>query len=120
MRVNIQYSIDTEELPEITGTLIKKAIESIDMDSLEKLSQPYELLSLETAETIDALRQALATTDALLQDAHNIIMGWVRYKSTPPVAENDAPSVIAPEELQAKLAAFKTSLDAQQANEAAD
>ena len=86
MRVNIQYSIDTEELPEITGTLIKKAIESIDMDSLEKLSQPYELLSLETAETIDALRQALATTDALLQDAHNIIMGWVRYKSTPPVA----------------------------------
>ena len=120
MRVNIQYSIDTEELPEITGALIQKAIESIDMESIEKLARPYELLSLETAETIDTLRQALATTDALLQDAQNIIMGWVRYKSAEPSTAAASPPTIAPEELQAKLAAFKTSLDAQQTNEAAD
>ena len=112
--------MDTEELPEVTGTLIEKAIESIDMDALEKLAQPYEILSLETAETIDELRKALATTDALLQDAHNIIMGWVRYKSAPDSTQELSAPTIAPEELQAKLAAFKSSIEAQQTHETAD
>ena len=122
MRVNIQYSVDTEELPDLTAKLIEKSIEAIDMDLIEKLATPYEILSVETAETIDKLRQSLATTDALLQDAHNIIMGWVHYKSTPvvPPPSNGVSQAIGPDELQEKLTAFKNSLAAQQQNETPD
>ena len=42
MRVNIQYSIDMEELPQLTAKLIKKAVAHIDMDLLQELSAPYE------------------------------------------------------------------------------
>ena len=109
MRVKIQYSIDMEELPQLTAKLIEKAVAHIDMDLLQELAAPYSLLSIETAECIDQLRQALANTDALLSDAHNIILGYLQYKSTPenaPQANEEFPS----EDLQKKLDMFKETL----------
>ena len=116
MRVNIQYSIDTEELPEMARQLVDKGIEAVNMDALENLAQAEDLLTLDMAQSIDRLRQSLAITDTLFQDAHNIIMGWLHYQSAPNSSERAPPSTsaIGAEELQEKLAAFKESLAAQQ------
>mgnify|MGYP003660281174 CR=1 FL=1 len=109
MRVKIQYSIDMDELPTLTASLIEKAVDHIDVELLQELQAPYDLLSLETAECIDKLRQSLATTDALLEDAHNIILGYLQYKTTP-VPNQPLPAPVDPTELQQKLDMFKEAL----------
>ena len=60
MRVNIQYSIEIEELEEETLRILKKAISQIEGKLLKKLAQPENLLSLSSVNKIDELRQSLA------------------------------------------------------------
>ena len=109
MRVKIQYSIDMDELPQLTAELIEKAVTHIDLDLLQELQAPYDLLSLDPAECIDKLRQSLAVTDALLGDAHNIILGYLQYKSTPEHVPS-APMPSDATQLQQKLDMFKEAL----------
>lgn len=84
-RVNIQYSIDMEELPHEVSRLLsksKEAIKSVINEHMEKLSfaDDSELLSIKTIETIEDVRRALSAADYILNDTTNIIDGFVRYK----------------------------------------
>ena len=124
MTVNIQYSVDLDELPDLTVQLLAKSIENIDMDALEALGKltdsdtSTDPMSLQTAEMIDQLRQSLAATDALLSDVYNIVTGYLNYKTSPADASSQA-SPIPVTELERKLAEFKDALPPQE-NELAD
>lgn len=84
VRVNIQYSVDIEDLGAEVGRLIGDAFINLNnvVDQIpgHGFSQP-DVLSLKTIQTIDEIRQKLANIDIRLSDAVNLINGYVSYKS---------------------------------------
>jgi len=120
VRVNIQYSIEMEELEEETLRILKKAVNQIDGKLLKKVAQPDNLLSLTSATMIDEMRQSLANADILLRDVHNIITGYLQYKSAPTQEAPVMPANVPLDELQDKLHAFKDLMAQQEQNEISD
>lgn len=83
--VNIQYSIDMQDLEEEVGRLLFRTINklSITTKELENKSNGAKkrtLLSSELLEDITDTRESLATIDRGLQDVVDIISGYVSYK----------------------------------------
>ena len=87
-RVNIQYSIDIEELPQEVSRLLEKSIKILsDLSSgdIKKLSSFDErsLLSIACLEAIEETRQNLAAVDYVLNDVTNIVDSFIKYKTSP-------------------------------------
>ena len=80
-RVNIQYSVDIDELGEEVGRLIGGAYSSLHTVTLDKVPDKDNVLSLRTIQMIEQARHAMADIDARLGDAVNIINGYVSYRS---------------------------------------
>ena len=84
-RVNIQYSIDLEELPAEASRLIERA-SMIARDDLAscfqelKETQDSEVLSLNTLSCIDVTRKKLAAIDYALSDVSDIINGFLHFQ----------------------------------------
>ena len=78
-RVNIQYSVELEDLEEEVNRLYSNAITQL-------VSLPNASLNLGTGglESVDSFRQKLAKVDIMLGDVQNIIEGYVRFKTQPP------------------------------------
>jgi LPS O-antigen subunit length determinant protein (WzzB/FepE family) len=112
-RVNIQYSVEIEDLEAEVNRLFKAAMRNLDFKS------PMGHLSLGTEgmDQVDNLRRKLAKADIMLGDVQNIVQGYVHYKSSPPQQEQpDSPSEaeeVEAEHLEDKIAKFKELLDAQ-------
>ena len=92
-RVNIQYSIDMEELPAEVNRLLQKATSSLKdvfVVNLKELSSLDEksLLSINSLETIEQTRKKLAAIDYILNDVTNIVDGFIKYKTSPQPAES--------------------------------
>lgn len=89
-RVNIQYSIDLDDLPteviRLLGIAFTK-LRSTTTDGPDGILNNKELLSLGSVETISSLRQSLAEVDYMLEDVTNIINGYISFKSRPPQSE---------------------------------
>ena len=115
-RVNIQYSVELEELSDEVNRLFGKAIKELDLTSPVG-GTPRIKLGTDGLEQLDFLRRKLAKIDIMLGDVQNIIEGYVNYKSAPPQQEQpDSPSVaeeMEVEHLEDKIAKFKELLDAQ-------
>jgi len=83
-RVNIQYSIDIEELPQEVARLLEKANSSLreiyDTDMQFSATSSSETLSLSTLLTIDQIRKKLASVDYILNDAAQIVNGFISFK----------------------------------------
>tara|TARA_R110000824_G_scaffold92217_3_gene223864 strand:+ start:6605 stop:6937 length:333 start_codon:yes stop_codon:yes gene_type:complete len=85
-RINIQYSIDIDDLGLEVGRLLGTAYDGMDFcakagrlkDGEDQTGRP---LSLEKMEHIDELRRKLAAIDYTLQDTHNIISAYLSFKS---------------------------------------
>ena len=94
-RINIQYSIDMEELPEEMLRMVNGAMEKL-RNLPAPLSGGGQVLSLETIEEIDSVRQRLADVDHALRDASAIVASYVSFKaqSSQPMEENVDPSVL--------------------------
>ena len=112
-RVNIQYSVEIEDLEAEVNRLFKAAMKSLDFKS------PMGQLSLGTEgmEQVDNLRRKLAKADIMLGDIQNIIQGYVRFKTQPeePLVP-DSPSEaqeLEMEQLEDRIAKFKEMFDAQ-------
>jgi len=91
-RVNIQYSIDLEELPVEVKRLLGIAftkLRATTTDGSDGILENKELLSLGTLETLSSLRKSLAEVDYALEDVTNIINGYISFKSRPPQAETN-------------------------------
>ena len=82
-RVNIQYSIDLEELPWEVNSLISRASTKL-VKASNTLSDIHQreaesLLTLKAVEGISLLRQRLADIDFILEDTTNIISGYIGH-----------------------------------------
>ena len=79
-RINIQYSIAMEDLPAEVERLATAALKRID-GVPSQLSGPGEMLSLETMQEIDSIRQELAAIDFALRAIHGIVSSYVSFKA---------------------------------------
>ena len=111
-RVNIQYSVELEDLQEEANRLYSNAITQI-------ASLPHASLNLgtEALEKVDSFRQKLAKVDIMLADVQNIIEGYVRFKTQPP-PEREPPfqqtsDELEVEQLEDQIAKFKEMFSAQ-------
>ena len=80
-RVNIQYSVDIEDLGEEVCRLICDAFEKLNSVNDGVVAPENNVLSLRTIQQIDEVRQQLGEIDIRLGDAVNLINGYVSYKS---------------------------------------
>tara|TARA_R110000765_G_scaffold278158_1_gene375980 strand:- start:1143 stop:1535 length:393 start_codon:yes stop_codon:yes gene_type:complete len=80
-RVNIQYSVDIEDLGEEVCRLICTAFENLNALTPAVATPGDNVLSLQTIQQIDEVRQQLGEIDIRLGDAISLINGYVSYKS---------------------------------------
>ena len=81
-RVNIQYSIDLNDLPTEVVRLLKSAAERVtttDFETLKSIDEKNSL-SLNTLTSIDLARKRLAAIDYALNDVAQIINGYLTFK----------------------------------------
>ena len=77
-RVNIQYSVDVEELPDEVLRLVERAaaqscrMQEEGMRNLRSIKESG-VMSVNTLEELDRVRRQLAATDYILNDIMNII-----------------------------------------------
>ena len=113
-RVNIQYSVELDDLDEEVNRLFGKAIKELDL-AAPAGGTPRIKLGTDGLEQLDFLRRKLAKIDIMLGDVQNIIEGYVNYKSAPPQQEQpDSPSEaeeMEVEHLEDKIAKFKEILN---------
>ena len=121
-RVNIQYSVKIQELEGEVGRLITKTFK--ELDSLADAYKIENILSLQTAETVELLRQKLADIDYMLQDTHNIVIGYLNYKTQSQTLSDDPAEPLVPSslvsELEEKINKFKETTEANSAHEVSD
>ena len=111
-RVNIQYSVELEDLEEEVNRLYSNAITKL-------ASLPHASLNLGTEglDKVDSFRQKLAKVDIMLGDVQKIIQGYVRFKTQPP-PERESPfqqtsDELEVEQLEDQIAKFKEMFSAQ-------
>tara|TARA_R110000824_G_scaffold7634_1_gene34517 strand:- start:891 stop:1271 length:381 start_codon:yes stop_codon:yes gene_type:complete len=81
-RINIQYTIEINELEEEVKRLIIKNISNFET-IIEKITSVHEgsLLSHGTLDDLDLIRQEMARVDMRMIDCVNIIEGYLQYRS---------------------------------------
>tara|TARA_Y100000034_G_C6528393_1_gene227626 strand:+ start:28 stop:405 length:378 start_codon:yes stop_codon:yes gene_type:complete len=120
-RVNVHYSVDLEELPTEVENLLGKAEKRLAHchQELQVLIKKYNaelLMTTACTQDVGDLREALANVDFILNDASNIIHGFVSYRLKPTVEdareEEPLPSnpYVDAEQLNEKIQQFKDSL----------
>tara|TARA_Y100000592_G_scaffold76739_1_gene120163 strand:- start:1526 stop:1942 length:417 start_codon:yes stop_codon:yes gene_type:complete len=82
-RVNLQYTVDIDELPNETLRLVKKAHDQSKLSTciLSELAEAENILTMDNMECVEKARLALMNIDYALQDIQNIIKGYVAHKS---------------------------------------
>ena len=80
-RVNIQYSVDIEDLGDEVCRLICDAYENLNRAAGHADPPKDNILSLQTIQQVDQVRQQLAEIDNRLSDVVNIVNGYISYKS---------------------------------------
>ena len=85
-RVNIQFTIDMDDLPSEASRLICKSCESVQLarDNFQDLEFEENPLSVQTLKKIEDIRLCLAKSDAVLEDLTKIITGYLRLQVEPP------------------------------------
>ena len=91
-RINIQYTIEIDELEEEVRRLIYKNISNFDT-IIQKIkgSQDSSVLTHDMLDDLDLIRQEMGKVDLRMVDCVNIIDGYLRYKShteSPPLADD--------------------------------
>ena len=110
-RVNIQYSVELEDLQDEVNRLFSGAI-----SELQSLPHASLKLGTEGLEKVDNFRQKLTKIDIMLGDVQNIIHGYVKFK-TQVVPEREIPfqevsDNLETEQLEDRIMKFKEMLSA--------
>tara|TARA_R100000315_G_scaffold23324_1_gene8675 strand:+ start:644 stop:979 length:336 start_codon:yes stop_codon:yes gene_type:complete len=79
-RINIQYSIDMDDLEKEVERLLSQSLLKIENINLEEARANKELMSLFTMKQIDEIRKELADIDHTLRDVSEIIASYVAYR----------------------------------------
>jgi hypothetical protein len=88
-RVNIQYSIDLQDLPEEVSRLIDNSTSFLEvaLEDSQYLSEKEDHLTLKTLEEINSLRMSLSKVDYILDDITKIVGGYLRMTMDPSTEE---------------------------------
>ena len=87
-RVNIQYSVEIDELQDEVNRLFHNAI--MELDRIQPVGgAPVAKLGTDGLEKVDQIRKSLTKIDIMLGDVQNIIEGYVRFKTQPPPQRED-------------------------------
>jgi len=107
-RVNIQYSVEIDDLSsEVARLLTKSLVEIQEIINVCNQLDQAETLNLKNCEVIDTIRKKLAKADLMFADTNNIINGYLSYKTTseqPPVDPDNF------DELREKIENFKDTM----------
>ena len=109
-RVNIQYSVELEDLQSEVNRLFGNAI--MELEKVQPVGgSPVVKLGTDGIDKIETIRHKLAKIDIMLSDIQNIVEGYVRFK-TAPAPEREIPFQpdeleADPEALQHKISKFK-------------
>jgi hypothetical protein len=84
-RINIQYSIDLDELPSEVGKLVLKAVGKLSgcNASIKQIQKEYNqktMMTTASTHDISLLRMRLADVDYILGDIDNLIKSYVSYQ----------------------------------------
>ena len=112
-RINIQYSVDIDELPREVGRLLESAFNEYQLLQVDcRFDTSDATMSYKTVERLDCIRLALASIDHRLSDASKIIAGYLDYKAHE-ASENDVSPGVIPDttDLQTKLEDFKALME---------
>jgi len=127
-RVNIQYSVEIEELPLEVTRLLQGALIEFESARTNTLGEVNEktLMSLDTVAEIDTIRAQLTRIDFVLSDVNNLVNAYLNYRtadaSEPPAPPsfNDTPpdhgidmSIDRVGALQEQIEEFKNNLIAE-------
>jgi hypothetical protein len=113
-RVNIQYSVEIEDLQSEVNRLFSNAI--MELDKVQPVGgAPVVKLGTDGIDKIESIRHRLAKIDIMLNDIQNIIEGYVRFKTQPP-PDREIPFQsneleADPKALQDKISKFKELLN---------
>lgn len=106
-RINLQYSIELEELAPEIGRLYKKANELINQISLIQYAES-QVLSSSIVNHIHETRVNLAKADAMLRDIQSVVGSYIEYE----LAQNkEKEAQSAPDESQANPWTGSATLD---------
>ena len=113
-RVNIQYSVEIEDLQSEVNRLFSNAI--MELDKVQPVGgAPVVKLGTDGIDKIESIRHRLAKIDIMLNDIQNIIEGYVRFKTQPPpdreIPFQSKDLEVNPEALQDKISKFKELLN---------
>lgn len=88
-RVNIQYSVELDEIPSEVERMYATAVKTF-----QKLSIPHHeketLMSSDVVKNIDLVRKELVNLDYILRDISSIIGAYVEYELSSISGENGA------------------------------
>lgn len=100
-RINIQYSIDIDDLSKEVSRLLTGAFDRLS-DVPLTTGASEDLLTLQTLERIDSLRRELSAVDYTLGDVANLVTAYVAFKAQdtlpPSQPTEDVPDEKPPEE----------------------
>ena len=122
-RINIQYSVDIEQIPREVGRLLETAFNEYQLLQADCRFDPVEsVLSYEMIERLDCIRVALTSVDHGLNDACNIISGYLNYKAQESApGQEEAPTGEAlRDDLEAKIDKFKSIMSQTDKDEVSD
>mgnify|MGYP003130746390 CR=1 FL=1 len=131
-RVNIQYSIDLEELPNEVERLILKFGTEVETTTQLYNELSADPISVTGLKELEDLRLSLARADHILDDVSKIVTGYIRLNTAPPQdsaansehVENQmnpfAPNADTFNNIEEKLKAFAERMSDEQPPEAAN
>ena len=110
-RVNIQFSLDLDELPSEVSRLLARSQTCITAATqiFTHLQNSTEMLTSETWEQVEELRMRLSKADLILDDVHKIVGGYLQmqteqYSTSPnsPTADPQPQAPASAQELQSQ------------------
>ena len=121
-RVNIQYSVELEDLQKEVNRLFANAIKELDIISPVGGAASLKL-GTDGLDKIEHIRHRLAKIDIMLGDIQNIVEGYVRFK-TNSEPEREIPfqqtsDELEIEQLEDRIARFKDMVNANTDQESA-
>jgi hypothetical protein len=121
-RVNIQYSVNIEDLPVELERMAASAEDRLAKIIMAMEMHPQNMMTLEAHEYFDSIRVGLSGVDAILGDINNIIQSYLSFR-TQQLTENPIPPAAPPgidpnalpipenlTDLHEKLAQFKQAM----------
>jgi len=115
-RISIQYTVDVEEVPREIGRLLEDAFNQYQLLQTDCRQKPEDTtLSHQTVARLDNIRLTLAAIDHRLNDASNIISGYLAYKAQPALENMETT-----DDLEKRLKQFQNSLETGKENEVSD